>query len=52
MKGKSEVGSASIVPDNATSKSGQSFGREQRERGASQAPGTTPTGFGPGRGTR
>ena len=52
MKGKSEADSASIVPDNATSKSGQSFGREQSERGASQAPGPTPAGVGPGRGTR
>jgi hypothetical protein len=52
MKGKSEAGSASIVPDNARSKSGQSFGREQSERGTSQAPGPTPAGFGPGRGTR
>jgi hypothetical protein len=52
MKGKSEAGSASIVPDNATSKPGQSFGREQSERGPSQAPGATPAGFGPGRGTR
>ena len=52
MKGKSEADSASIVPDNATSKSGKSFGREQSERGASQAPGPTPAGVGPGRGTR
>jgi hypothetical protein len=52
MKGKSDAGSASIVPDNATSKPGESFGREQSERGPSQAPGRTPAGFGPGRGTR
>ena len=55
VKGKSdEHSSASMVPDNSnpTAKSGQSFGREQSERGASQTPDAAPAGFEPRRGTR
>ena len=55
VKGKSdERSSASIVPDNpnTTSRPGQSFGREQSQRGASQAPDAAPAGSGPRRGTR
>jgi hypothetical protein len=50
IKGKSDTDSStSIVPDTATSNTGQS--REQSQRGASTAAGTGPTG-GPGRGPR
>jgi hypothetical protein len=50
MKGKSETDStASIIPDTATSKSGQS--REQSDRGLGPPAGIGPAA-GPGRGPR
>jgi hypothetical protein len=53
VKGKADTsGSASTAPDRSTSRSGQSFGREQSARDHNPTTNTPRPGFGPGAGNR